>query len=74
VVLSKYESEAIQRYCDGESLADIDATIRNQRGAVRGVGVSKKEWSEGDAVLVIKAAKRRKSIARTLTGWEIVTN
>jgi len=74
VKLSKWEREAVRKYCDGESLADIDATISNQRGAVRGVGVSRKEWSEGDAILVIKAAKRRKSITKTLTGWEIVTD
>ena len=46
VKLSKYEREAIRRYCDGESLADIDARICNQRGAVRGVGKRKKERME----------------------------
>ena len=75
VKLSKYEREAIRRYCDGESLADIDARICNQRGAVRGVGKRKKEWKEGDTEKVVRAAKGRKTeIIKTPTGWEIVTD
>ncbi len=71
---SKFERDAIKRYCDGEKLAAIDAMISNQSGAVRFMGKDKKKWEKGDTARVIRAAKKRGAIQRNENGWEIVTN
>lgn len=72
--LSKFELDAIKQYCDGTKPAEIDATMSNKSGAVRGMGKDKKEWDGGDTDHVIRAAKRRGAIRKNENGWEIVTN
>jgi len=62
VKLSKFEDEAIDLYCNGVKLSEIEAKMRGQKGTVRGKGDAKTGWVEGSADLVIKAAKGRKEI------------
>lgn len=73
VKLNRFELDAIKQYCDGKKPSAIDATMLNKSGAVRGLGKDKKDWAEGNASLVIRAAKKRGAIRKNEHGWEIVT-
>jgi hypothetical protein len=72
VNLSKFEEEAIDLYCQGMKPKAIDARMGKQQAACRGKGKEKTSWMEGNAALVIRAAKERVEIVKTSEGWKRV--
>jgi hypothetical protein len=75
--ISKWEHEALERYCRRDRVCDIDYDLATDKHAVRGTGAETKKWKHGDASRVIRAAKTRKDyFLRQMTNgdWEIVRN